>query len=725
MKYFDKSAQWIAADDGILVSWLFPINPAPFFRREFQFSGSSEPTECFICGLGYYELYVNGEKVDDRVLDPVPTQFDRRALVVRYDLTGRLNSGLNVIGVVLGNGWYNCHGADEWNFDKASWRDHPKFRLQLNRGNEVLLASDRQWKYSAGPIVYDELRCGETYDARLEQPGWNTAGFDDSAWRPVRVTHGPGGILDEQIQPPCRVLETLPPVSVHSPEPGVSVIDFGVNLTGWVRLSVSGKEGVKVTIRYGERLDSKGFLDVEHIRKCHREERFQQDEYICASDQPEQWEPRFTYHGFQYAEIRGDARLICAEARFVGTDFPKIGDIYASDDHVNRLHSACRTGYRGNFTGIPTDCPHREKNGWTADAHLAAELGLCNYNAASAYLQWLDSIEDAQRPDGQLPGIVPSAGWGFNWGNGPAWDSVLFLLPEYIYDYTGNPAGIEKHYSAMCRYLDYCEERLQDGLITFGLGDWACYLPASKVPDALVLTGYHYSNLKRMVRFAHLLGREKDTVEFMRRSTAAAEAFRKAFRREDGSYGPGFAAGGFALYFGLVPEAETAITAARLAQEVKVHDYVPEYGIHGNKAIPRALAENGYAETAYRILARQDYPGFFNCIDRGATTLWGIWKGDTSLNHIMYGDVDAWLFRYPGGLSVSAGKISLKPVPLRELHSFSMSHRGCRCQWEREGKLVRYRIELPYPAELQLPDCEPLMLDAGEHQFLEPFRERQ
>lgn len=713
MKNFTPASQWIAADDNILVGWDFPVQAAPLFRREFELTALPQKAECIICGLGYYELYLNGSKVGDHVLDPAPTQFDKRALFVRYDLTGLLQKGKNTIGVMLGNGWYNAFACDSWHFDKAPWRDYPKLRFELETDKKCILVSDKTWKYAPGPVIYDELRCGEVYDARLEQPNWNSNDFDDSNWKQVRCTHGPGGILCEQTMPPCRVVQRLKPVSVKEIAPGVFTADFGINFTGWVNVKTSGKTGEKITLLYGERIYDDGRVDIEHIRKHVHEERFQQDDYIFSGNGIECYEPRFTYHGFQYVQLSGVTAPFELEGCFVCTAFEEIGNIKTSDRKLNILHENCRRSYLSNFTGIPTDCPHREKNGWLADAHLASELGLCNYDAAEAYLQWLDSIADAQRTDGQLPGIVPSAGWGFNWGNGPVWDGALFIIAQNIYDYTGDIRGIERGYQAMKKYLEYALLREDEYLLHFGLGDWAAFDKENIVSTSLVVTAYHYGNLMTMVRFAGLLGFKADEICFREHARKVRSAFNRKFRLAPGNYGDRLTAYGTALYFNLVPEDERQLTAERLDQLVRERNYLPEYGIVGNKTVPRALADAGYAETAFRIITRPDYPGFFECIDRGAVSMWGIYKGDTSRNHIMYGDVDAWLFKYPGGLNFNAGAITLKPVPLKGLDSFSMKHRDHELHWQRTASGIEFRIKVPQKTELFLPDGKIVTLPAG------------
>ena len=725
MKNFSNNSYWITADTCPLIDWSFPVNPAPLFRKEFELENVPEFAECIICGLGLYELYLNGKKVGDHVLDVPPSHYDRRAFFVRYDLTELLKKGRNVIGVMLGNGYYNCHAKDVWHFDKASWRDYPKLRFELECDKNLTVVSDTSWLFSTGAIIYDELRNGETYDANSEQKNWNCIDFDAQHWKNVILTHGPGGVLCESRQESCKVIEKVFPVSIMKLTPNCFVVDFGINMTGWGKFKFRGQKGQKISIQYGERIYDNGHVDIEHISKCHADTRFQLDEYIPASNEVEIYEPKFTYHGFRYAEIVGAEEIIEAEGCFVATAFRKIGEITSSNEKLNKLHEACVRGYLGNFTAIPTDCPHREKNGWTADAHLASELGLCNFASEKAYEQFLLSITDAQRPDGQLPGIIPSAGWGFNWGNGPAWDSALLILAENIYNYSGNIEPIKENLSAMERYVNYCIGREVDNLVSFGLGDWACLDNQYKVEDTLVVSAFHYANLLKMAKFYLLI--EPDNVEkinfYQNHAEKVKKAFNQKFRLKKGDYGDKIAAYGITLYFKLAESGEEALVAQKLSELVKDADYEPRYGIIGNKTVPRVLADFGYVETAYKILTRPTYPGFFNCLDRGATTIWGIWKGDTSLNHIMYGDVDAWFYKYLGGLNVSAGVVSLAPKAVENLSKFQMKYYDYCCSYEKIGNKLYYQIDVPKATQFTFACGKIIQLEKGVHNMEEDFKE--
>ncbi|MDD5697052.1 MAG: glycoside hydrolase family 78 protein [Victivallaceae bacterium] len=722
--------KWIGR--GCLSDWRRKVIPAPCFRKTFIWNNPGVKAEVWICGLGYYELYLNGRKVGDRVLDPVVSQYDKRVRYVVYDVTEYMLEGENIIGVILGNGWYNCHTPEVWHFDKASWRDYPKLLLELKADNRSMLSSDESWKVTSGPIVFDGLRNGETYDARRELDGWLTPGYDDSSWpRAVRVAP-PGGILEEQTMPPCKVMQTLAAVNHWTVSNGAAVYDFGQNLAGWLRLTVTGEAGDEITIRYGERLDSNHHIDQKHISQfIYDQGNFQTDRYILKGQGVEIWEPSFTYHGFQYVQINvtGEAQLKTIEARVVHTAFEQIGKFSSSDAVVNSLQKCTIWSYRSNFVGIPADCPHREKNGWTGDAQLAAETGLFNFNAASSYSQWLDNFPDVQRPSGQLPGIVPSCGWGYNWGSGPAWDSVLILIPWYIYLYTGDRTTIEKHYGTMKKYVDYCTYMADDNIVSFGLGDWSHVDSERIAPPALTSTGYYYTDSLLLARFAEMTGRKADQQQYARLAAKIKAAFNRHFYRGDGIYARGEqTALACALYQGLTEDSEKAAVVQKLVDAVKTNGNKPDFGILGAKYVPRALAENGQVELAYQMIIQPEFPGWVNWLRQGATTLWEDWAGNFSRNHIMFGDVSAWMYHYLAGIRPDPENpgfrhISIHPHPVSGIKwvkaEYDSPYGKIAVAWENHHDDLKLEVQIPdkTTATVNLPDGTAKKIEPGSHRF--------
>ena len=326
----------------------------------------------------------------------------------------------------------------------------------------------------------------------------------------------------------------------------------------------------------------------------------------------EVWEPRFTYHGFRYVQVgclNEGVKIEALEGRFVCTDFTRIGVISSSSEILNRLQRCTEWSYLGNFTGIPTDCPHREKNGWTGDAQLAAETGLFNSDAANR----VSSVDrfNCRRTASErsIAGIVPSSGWGYNWGSGPAWDSVFIPDSVYIYVYTGDTSAIEKHYEGMRRYVDYCSRMATDNLVSFGLGDWCHWDRERIVPVEITSTGYYYIDTVILAKFAELTGRADDCQKYTELAAEIKKSFNAKYYKGDGLYHEGGQTTlGCALYQGLVEDSEKAKVAQKLNEAVIEFDYKVDFGILGAKYVPRALADNGYVETAYKILTQPEYP---------------------------------------------------------------------------------------------------------------------
>lgn len=730
---WNSKAMWIGRPGPCATNWTAPVLPAPFFRKVLTLDKKPETSLIKICGLGYYELYINGKKVGDHVLDPLVTHYDKRARYVTYDVSGLLVPGANTIGVILGNGWYNSHTPEVWHFDKASWRAYPKLLLQMDGDGACLLTSDQSWKCNTGPIVFDGLRNGETYDANLELEGWLEPDYDDADWMSAMQVQPPGGELEEQTSPSCKIMKTLEPKTSWNVSGGM-VFDLGQNIAGWARITVSGDPLAKVTLTYGERLDDNRRVDQFNIGTFVKMEpgNFQTDRYILNGEAREVWEPRFTYHGFQYVQvaIEGRAKVEKLEGRVVHTSFDKIGRFECSNDIVNRLQSCTEWSYIGNFVGIPTDCPHREKNGWTGDAQLAAETGLFNYEAASSYAQWIDSIVDAQRPNGQLPGIVPSTGWGYNWGSGPAWDSALILIPWYVYVYTGDDSIIKKHYQAMKKYIDYCTLMADDHIASFGLGDW-CHADRARIVDrALTDTGYYFMDTTIMAKFAEITERDEDHRYFTELASRIKEAFNQKFYNGEGIYAKGEqTAMGCALYQGLVDETEKEAVLRALVKAVEDNGCKPDFGILGAKYIPRVLADNGHAELAYQLITQPEYPGWVNWLNQGATTLWESWLQATSRNHIMYGDISAWFYQYLAGITPDMEKpgfkhFIIKPHPVEALNHVKAEHRCpygvIKVDWRKDAGKFKITIQVPETttATLILPDNTKQTLESGEHTFM-------
>jgi alpha-L-rhamnosidase len=686
---------------------------SPMFRKTFTLDKDIHRAALYLCGLGFHEAYLNGGKVGDHVLDPAFTRYDRASLYVTHDVTSQVRKGDNALGVMLGNGWYNVFTRAAWDFDRAPWRAKPQLlaqlRVEYTDGTTETIVSDATWKASTGPVFLDGIRQGEWYDARREMDGWATADFDDSGWSEPELVSAPAGVLRAQVGPAIKVTESIEPVNITEPAPGVFVVDLGQNIAGWVQLKVAGPAGTKVQLRYAERLHPDGKLDQAAIKQHVREETFQTDTYILKGDGLETWEPRFTYHGFQYVEVTGFPGTPAKESitgRVVNTAFEQTGQFSSSSELANKMHHCILWAYRGNFVGYPMDCPHREKNGWMGDAHLAAEQAMYNWANGGGYTKWMLDIKDEQRPSGEVPGIVPTGGWGYAWGNGPAWDSAYLIIPWEMYRYYGDKRILEVHFDRFKRYVDYLTGRSEDHIINFGLNDWA---PAdTTTPTDITSTAFYYLDTLITARAAEILGYDDDAKTYAERAEAIKEAYQRHLYKGDGIYSVGSqTALSFPLYCGLVPESEKPKVLAKLVENIRSRDNHIDTGILGAKAIFNVLSENGYHDLAWQMAVNPTGPSYADWINQGATTFWEFWNGQDSRNHIMYGDIGAWFYKNLAGINLHpqiAGHEAfkhfiLRPRLLNDLTAVTVSYESIRgtigSAWTVEGRQFAWSVAVP------------------------------
>ncbi|HVM71981.1 MAG TPA: glycoside hydrolase family 78 protein, partial [Anaerolineales bacterium] len=677
----DWKAQWIAADTPKLYH---DVPASPLFRKAFHLNKPIRSARAYVCGLGFHEFFLNGQKVGDAVIHPAFTKYDVRVLYTVHEITDYLAPGDNAAGIMLGTGWYNHHAQDAWNFYTAPWRDECKALVQIEimfeDGTQKVVCSDATWRSTTGPILFDGLRNGEIYDARAEKEGWNTPGYTAKGWKPVRLARHPGGMLHAQIMPPCRVTETFRPASVKEVKPGVWVYDLGRNIAGWARLSVSGKAGTTIVMRYAERLGPDGDIDQSHSSSLVKTEGFQTDTYILNGKGLETYAPRFAYHGFQYIQVSGlpgKAARDMLTGCVVHTDLERTGSFECSNELINRIQQAAIASTLGNYHGMPTDCPQREKNGWTGDAQLSAEQVLFNFDPASAYTKWLDDFIDCQRPSGALPGIVPTGGWGYNWGAGPAWDSAFIMIPWYLYLYRGDIGILQRHYEAMKKYLGFLGTLASEHIIHFGLGDWCPPTPepdSYKAPAELTNTAYYHADACLLARIAGLLGKAEDA----RYYDELAKKIKTSARKHYFDPGKGRLAGhsqtsiACFLYQGLVEPEEIKTFKSMLLEEIIACNDHLDCGILGTKYLLNVLTELEQADVAYRIVTQRDFPGWGFWLEQGATTLWETWDGNASRNHHMFSDVSAWFYKTLAGILPDPSRpgfkhIIIKPWPVEGL----------------------------------------------------------
>jgi alpha-L-rhamnosidase len=705
---------WISDNKGIAV------NPAPYFRNTFSVKKTIRSARAYIAVAGLYELYLNGKKIGNHRLDPMYTRFDRRTLYVSYDVTAQLQSGKNAVGVLLGNGWYNHQSTAVWFFHQAPWRGRPAFcmdlRITYTDGTVETVKSGTDWKTSLSPIVFNSIYTAEHYDGRLEQPGWNTANFDDSKWKPVINRSAPSMNIVSQSMQPIRAVDTISTKSITKIDNDVWVFDMGRNISGVSQITVKGDSGTVIRLKHAERLNKNGHVDQSnidlHYRPTDDKDPFQTDIFILGGHGEETFSPRFNYKGFQYIEVSSSKPIQIGKenikAFFMHSDVEPIGTVKASNQTINQIWTATNNSYLSNLFGYPTDCPQREKNGWTGDAHIASETGLYNFDGITVYEKWLADHRDEQQPNGVLPSIIPTGGWGYEWGNGPDWTSTIAIIPYNIYLFYGDSKLLADSYTAIEKYVNHIDELYPTGLTTWGLGDW---VPVKSVsPVELTSSVYYYTDASILAKAAKILGKQADYVKY----SALANKIRNAINAKyldtaTGIYGKGLQTElSVPLYWGVVPDNLKSKVAANLAQRVAADNFHLDVGILGAKAILSALSDNGHADVAYKIASQETFPSWGWWMVNGATTLYENWqidaKSDISLNHIMFGEIGAWLYKGIAGIHPDPEHPGFKNVLLQPhfvpgLNEFTATHKGpygnIISSWQRTGSGVTYKVTVP------------------------------
>lgn len=662
--------------------------PAPLFRRSFLLEQAPDTATLSICGLGFYILYVNGQNVTKGHIAPYVSNPDDVCYYDTYDVGPYLTAGENVIGVILGNGMLNCPGGHVWDFDTASYRSAPMLALELScksGENEVLIEADEQFLTHPSAITFDDLRLGESFDARLDPTGWMHPGYDTGDWKPAFFAIPPRGGMKLCTAEPIVVRDTLSPVSVTLTEDGY-LYDFGENNAGVPCLCIEGAPGQTVTVWLGEQLHEGRFYN-GNIRFYYKTtdyyDRYNQTlRYTCKGEGKEMYTPHFHYAGFRYALVQGITEAQATKAllsyQVMGSALTEIGGFTCSDEKANAVFEMVKRSDRANYFYFPTDCPHREKNGWTGDVAISAPHMTMLYDTEVSYREWLLNVRLAQNAEGALPGIVPTSGWGFSWGNGPAWDRVVFELPYVLFKYRGCLDVIRENAHAMMRYLQYImSRRSADGTIAVGLGDWVPVdLSCDKYKAPLALT---------------------DTLMVMDMARKAAEMFTAIGATHDAAYAAGIyrelrttvrthlmnpvtlvVAGccqtsqAMALHYGVFEETERPRATAELVRLIGEAGGGFDCGFQGLFAIFHALAENGEAELAYNLAMREEYPSYAWLLAQGYTTLPEHFRKRTpyteSQNHHFFGDIARFLMMHIAGLEVlDAVTVRVAPKPVASL----------------------------------------------------------
>lgn len=654
--------------------------PSPLMRKSFISDGVVKNAVLNICGLGLGVYYINGVEVTTDVLTTPISNYDIKTYYNSYDVTNLLKQGENVIGAMLGNGCYN-NPCGTWAFNYATWRDYPKLIAQLDieyeTGEKVQIVTDSSWKAAYGPIVYNNARIGETYDARLETAGWNEPEFCDESWENATVWFGSGGELLKNYTEPVRKIKTIIPTRISG-----GTYAAGINTTGWVNIKVRGKRGAKLKITYAERITPDGKLNNADERKFIKDvEREPYDEYILKGDGVEIWEPRFVYHGFAYFELSGDYDEADVTVTVAYTALEEIGEFSCSKDILNKIHKASINSTRSNIISIPTDCPHREQMGWTGDVAVSAEQTLKNFAVENIYKRWMRDMKDVQRKNGQFPVTVPLTPWRWRWFGGPAWDVAFFVVPYQIYNITNDKELIEENFDAMLKYLDFMHTMSEDFIVSFFFGDHCPPENCKPCGVDLITTAYYYSIVKIISKCAEIIG--KDGTPYVELSEKIRNSFRRHFIKNGKIKYDCQAAYACAIYHGLYNEDEIPKAVERLVELIEEKDRHFDTGILGTKAMFKVLSENGQAELLYEMITNPTMPSYAYWISNGMTSLCETWDMSASLNHHMFSEIDNWFYTYLAGIRIDEGNITIKPMFLKELDWVRATCRDISVSWNK------------------------------------------
>ncbi len=721
----DWRAQWIGFPGG-------RAGKALYFRQSFNVTKPVRSARAYVSGLGWYEMRLNGQKVGTAVLDPAQTAYNERVLYSTYDITDHLQSGANVVGVVVGNGWY---GAPKLLAQiEISYEDSTYDSVVTGRVGE----GGEWWRVSDGAIIENSVYDGEVYDARLEHAGW-----DMPDWNPIEVARfgigaysvePPGGRLVAQELEPIEVLETITPIMRTEPKPGVYVFDVGQNLSGWAVLTVSGKRGTEVTLRFAEVLRDDGTLDQDNLRSA-----LARDVYLLKGEGIENWEPRFTYHGYRYIQVEGYPgvpALDAVRARVVRSAVASTGDFQCDHPLVNQLYRAVWWTEATNLHGLPTDCPQRdERMGWLNDMAARSEEAIYNFDVAHLFSKWIADISDAQDPDtGAIPDTAP-----YRWGSRPG-DPVIvcyLLIPWLLYRHFGDARTMANHYDGMRRWVDYLTSRATDEhLLEYSYyGDWAPPISESVAgsigasavsqltPGALVSTAHYYYSASLFAQIAITLGIDKDAKQYSELANRIRTTFHARFWNDStGGYNANNqACNAIALYFGLVPDNYRTRVVDNLVRDVSAHDYHLTTGNLATKYLLEVLTSNGHGDTALKIVTQTTYPSWGFMLENGATTIWERWEtatntGMNSRNHPMYASVGAWLYRHLAGIQVAHdargfSHVTIRPICPVELNFVRGSVNTVRgeieSEWRRIEGEVALNVSIPVgcTAEIRLPQA--------------------
>ncbi len=720
-------------------------DPAPLLRKSFDVQKKVKSAKAFVSGIGYYELYINGKKIGNSVLDPGWTDYRKTILYATHDITSEMKNGANVAGVMLGRGFYGMMAYDHWGFHrKSGWIGQPKLmcriKVEYEDGTTKDIVSDLSWKVTGGPVVYDGPHMGEIYDATKEIEGWSEPGLDDATWDNVKPAPHPGGELVSQMCQPIRVTKTFHPIATKNSSRG-QWFDVGTNMSGWVRLRIKNAEkGQRITIYFGENIDP---ITVSQPGGL------QQMAYVCKGGGVEYAECRFSYKGFRYIKVKSFRKLKFSlddvEVRYVHSDVPRVGYFESSDETVNAVHDICRKSLIFNLHSIPTDCPHREKNGWLGDAVTGMEFGMANYDLAALMTKFTRDIFDSQNTAGGIGAIAPANSYGN--GKSTLWASAAVHIPWYMYEYYGDTRLFELYWDKMMKWVDFSwgfnSLPEKDGMFSERFNDWVTpydktYRGGGKPGGNEVIASMNfYLVLKRLEEMAGIIGKKDDQKRLKKQVERIHAGIQKwAFDEEKVEYKGLKPFDEFlpvvnimALNYGIVPDEYRAQLEQRMVDNiVKDKDNHLWGGIFAVHSAYEYLPQNGYADLMHKVVVNDTWPSFGWLIKEGATTLPEGYKFESSNIHHFMGAVDNFFHRHMVGINADPEKLGFQNIVFRPQFikamdyakgSYNSIYGEVKAEWKKVSpNTYEYKIVVPANCEAQviLPQLKKTV-KSGEYMF--------
>jgi alpha-L-rhamnosidase len=736
----NKASDWSEAafwEIGILeqeswtASWITMANekeydgnsrPAQYYRNEFSAAKKISSARVYMTSLGVYELFLNGKKVGDELFTPGWTSYNKRLQYQTYDVTSMLQKD-NAIGAVLGDGWYR--GNIGFKGQRSYYGDKLALLLQLKieytDGTSETIISDKNWKVSNGPILESDIYNGETYDARLEMPGWKSIDFDSGDWKSVTDLDHPKDNLIAPQGVPVKAIEEITPIELLTTPKGEIVLDMGQNMVGWVRIKVKGNKGDVVKVKFAEVLDKEGNFYIANLRAAKAT-----NIYTLKGDGEEVYEPHFTFHGFRFVKLIGftnTPKLDDVIGVVIHSEMKPTGNFSCSDSLINQLQHNIQWGQKGNFLDVPTDCPQRdERLGWMGDAQVFSNTAAFNFDVSAFYTKWMKDVSADQLPDGKVPHVIPDV---LN-GNGGAtgWADAVAIIPWTVYQVYGDTRILENSYSSITAWVKFMEGRAGDDYLWTGdahFGDWLAFAsrsssyPGATTEKDLIATAYYYFTTSLTGKIATVIGKTADATKYNNQAEKIKLAFIDEFITPNGRLvSHTQTAYALALSFGLLPDNLIENAATYFADDVAKFKHLTT-GFLGTPLLCKTLSAIGRDDLAFMLLTRKKYPSWLYPVTQGATTIWERWDGQkpdgtfqdvgmNSFNHYAYGAIGEWLYGHVAGVSIDPENPAYKhilfsPHPGGDLSNasaeFLSMYGAIKSAWIIENGKFVYTVEIP------------------------------